>query len=314
MCASKLPAECGYNSKSVVFCEEIADVPVVVENCTLACDEPTATCAIDPCACRKIGDACSSSFPPNCNFESNTLYSCSGPKALPQLKQACQKAEICVPIPGGNDICGPDSICDCVGSGDTCSSDFPPSCNKPANLSISCPSGNEIVCANGCASGLCQNGCTCTDDNSKCGSSFAPSCNLLPNAIYSCSTGQQPILASDCGDKACVVNPAATCQDPCLCKDDYKVTRLNTLGVRVSTDVESSPKPNILFNVIRFAVQDSQRVVDSPKQQCTSAVLRELCRLIRRIVSRVASSPVPITSAIHLAYLWSRKLRVCSGR
>lgn len=223
MCSSKFPAECGYASNSVLFCDKIADVPTVVENCTLSCDEPTATCVIDPCACRKTGDTCSSSFPQNCNYEPNTLYTCSGPKALPQKNQACEDQQICIPIAGGNDICGQDRVCDCVGTGDTCSSKFPPACNKTADSVISCPSGTETTCPSGCAGGICQSGCTCTDDNSKCGSSFAPSCNLMPNAIYTCTTGQQPTLDSDCGDQACIANPSATCQDPCICKDSHMV-------------------------------------------------------------------------------------------
>ncbi|KAK3808768.1 MAG: hypothetical protein J3Q66DRAFT_80794 [Benniella sp.] len=181
-CTSTFPAECGYDNKTIVSCNQIGNVPEVTETCTVSCDVETSTCTVDPCTCKATGDTCGSSFPPSCGYESNSFYTCSALEATPEKKQACQDTEVCVSIPRGNDICGPSS-CDCVGTGSTCSSEFPPSCNKTADTAITCPGGTETPCPSGCANGLCQNGCTCIDDSSKCGSSFAPSCNLLPNAI-----------------------------------------------------------------------------------------------------------------------------------
>lgn len=197
-------------------------MPEVTKNCAASCDIETTTCVVDPCTCKTIGDTCSINFSPSCDYESNSLYTCSAIEATPEKKQACQDTEVCVPVSGGGDICGPSS-CDCTGTGPVCGSGFPPSCNKTVNSVITCPGGTETPCPNGCANGLCQNGCTCTDDSSMCGSSFGPSCNLLPNAIYTCKSGQTPELDDDCGDATCVTSPIATCQDPCLCKDDQKV-------------------------------------------------------------------------------------------
>lgn len=210
-------------------CGNQGDVPVVSDTCTSYCNViPSApdVCAFDPCACRRVGDTCGKSFPANCGYLPNSLYTCATNRALPVKKSDCQSSEICQMVPGGVDVCVANKVCDCVGTGTVCTDQFPADCAKPANSVVTCPAGTVTACPNGCAIGACQAaGCTCTDTNVRCGASFAPSCNLIPSALYTCVNGQAPVLKADCGAQACVLSGLnAVCQDPCKCRSTAAVS------------------------------------------------------------------------------------------
>ncbi|KAG0071862.1 hypothetical protein BGZ90_012103, partial [Linnemannia elongata] len=223
VCASSFSADCKYDNKTLMSCGNQGDVPVVSDTCTSYCNViPSApdVCAFDPCACRRVGDTCGKSFPANCGYLPNSLYTCATNRALPVKKSDCQSSEICQMVPGGVDVCVANKVCDCVGTGTVCTDQFPADCAKPANSVVTCPAGTVTACPNGCAIGACQAaGCTCTDTNVRCGASFAPSCNLIPSALYTCVNGQAPVLKADCGAQACVLSGLnAVCQDPCKCR------------------------------------------------------------------------------------------------
>ncbi|OAQ29267.1 hypothetical protein K457DRAFT_894951 [Linnemannia elongata AG-77] len=223
VCASSFSADCKYDNKTLMSCGNQGDVPVVSDTCTSYCNViPSApdVCAFDPCACQRVGDTCGKSFPANCGYLPNSLYTCATNRALPVKKSDCQSSEICQIVPGGVDVCVANKVCDCVGTGTVCTDQFPADCAKPANSVVTCPAGTITACPNGCAIGACQDaGCTCTDTNVRCGASFAPSCNLIPSALYTCVSGQAPVLKVDCGAQACVLSGLnAVCQDPCKCR------------------------------------------------------------------------------------------------
>ncbi|KAG0023832.1 hypothetical protein BGZ81_007911, partial [Podila clonocystis] len=223
VCADTFPPECKFTNGTLLTCSAINAVPTVLQNCTVGCLVQTGPdiCKPDPCACQKAGDSCSSSFPANCSYEANTLYTCTGKDATPVKKAPCLSTEICTIVAGGNDFCATNPTCACVGNGTLCGSDFPPNCTKTPSSVYTCPAGTETPCPNGCANGVCKDaGCLCTVDGNVCGSTFAKDCNLQPNAIYKCVKGQPPQLDSNCGSKACV---GGACQDPCLCKGSNKV-------------------------------------------------------------------------------------------
>ncbi|KAF9282196.1 hypothetical protein BGZ88_011151, partial [Linnemannia elongata] len=249
LCSSTFDAACNYKANTLMHCDAINSTPTEKETCTTECTvkDGSDECKIDPCACRKNGDTCGSTFPPKCNFEDNSLYTCTGNKTTPTKKEACDPMSICTPVAGGNDVCGTSNDCECVGKKPTCGSNFPPACNyKPDDL-VMCPNHTAITtCPEGCADGECKTGCKCTTDVAVCGSSFADKCNLIPNAVYNCKNGEDPVLAEDCGDKLCIkgvyptaadetsetVVPAgfmeadavepAKCGDSCTCKDNHK--------------------------------------------------------------------------------------------
>ncbi|KAF9425160.1 hypothetical protein BGZ94_007784 [Podila epigama] len=221
ICSDAFPPECGFKNGTLFDCTGINVAPVVKKECTNGCivQPGPDECRFDPCACRKTGDACGSSFPANCSYEFNTVYTCSGVDELPQKKNACESTEVCIIVEGGNDFCGKNEQCQCVGTGPVCAHEYPPDCQKAASTSFSCPENTAVPCPNGCAKGQCQTDCLCKQDGNICGSSFAPQCNLLPNAVYKCTNGQAPVLDGDCGMQACV---ESKCQDPCLCQNGHK--------------------------------------------------------------------------------------------
>lgn len=201
-----------------------------MEICTLNCNIRPGPdqCAFDPCACREPGNACGSTFPTSCGLELNSLYTCSGNKTLPIRNLTCSSSQICVPVPGGSDLCGDSNDCGCIGSGNICGDMLPPICGKTTKTSIICPLGTATECSSGCAAGSCASGCSCTDNSIKCGSNFARSCNLVPNALYSCISGSAPVLLFDCGLQACVKGTStSSCQDPCMCRGRNKVIILS---------------------------------------------------------------------------------------
>ncbi|KAG0044733.1 hypothetical protein BGZ83_009991, partial [Gryganskiella cystojenkinii] len=200
ICADAFPAVCNYKNGTLMNCAAVNAVPTVNKTCTNGCivQPGPDVCRPDPCACQKAGDTCSSSFPANCSYDANTLYSCTGKDAIPQKKIKCESNEVCTPVAGGDDFCGKNDNCNCVGSGTVCGSDFPPNCNKTASSVYTCPAGTETPCPNGCANGVCIPDCLCKVDGNVCGSSFPPNCNLQPNAVYKCTNGQAPKLDSDC--------------------------------------------------------------------------------------------------------------------
>ncbi|KAF9907514.1 hypothetical protein EC991_010895, partial [Linnemannia zychae] len=207
VCSSLFDAACNFKANTVMHCDAINSAPTEKEACTSECVvlEGNDECKIDPCACRKDGDTCGNFFPPKCNLEANTLYTCAGNKTIPAKKEACDPMSICTQIPGGADICGVTEDCECVGKGPTCSDKFPPGCNYTANSLVLCPNHTAITdCPEGCADGECKTGCKCTGDVAVCGSSFASKCDLVPNALYSCKNGEDPVLEQDCGDQGCI--------------------------------------------------------------------------------------------------------------
>ncbi|KAF9584975.1 hypothetical protein BGW38_004427, partial [Lunasporangiospora selenospora] len=180
-------------------------------------------CKDDPCTCKKVGDTCGSAYPSSCGYESNTLYSCKAIGEKPEKKSACTNDQVCIQIPGGNDICGNSDSCKCQGTGKVCGNVFPPKCNYTANTAVQCPEGTTTVCVFGCVNGECKTDCKCPSDGDKCGSSFADKCNLSPNSLYTCKAGADPVLKGDCGNQACVKgDPNDICTDPCKCQGNRK--------------------------------------------------------------------------------------------
>lgn len=225
-----------------MHCDAIGSPSTEKETCTAECTvlESNDECELDPCACRKNGDTCGNFFPPKCNFEDNSLYTCTGNKTIPAKKEACDEMAICTQVAGGSDVCGMSNDCECVGNTPTCGNTFPPKCGYKSDDLVLCPNYTAITnCPGGCADGECKTGCKCTTDVAVCGSSFADSCNRVPNAVYNCKNGEDPVLAEDCGDKLCIKGIDSTapptgfmeadalepakCGDPCSCVDNHKV-------------------------------------------------------------------------------------------
>ncbi|KAF9901398.1 hypothetical protein EC991_006197 [Linnemannia zychae] len=304
VCAASFPAACNYDNKTLMSCGNQGDVPTVSETCTSYCDVIASApdvCAFDPCACRRVGDTCGKSFPENCGYLANRVYTCATNRTLPVLKTICSQSEICQSVPGGSDVCVANMVCGCVGTGTVCTDRFPPDCGKPANSVIDCPAGTVTACPDGCAGGECKAaGCQCMDDSVKCGSSFAPSCNLISSALYTCVSGQRPVLKTDCGNNACVRStPNAMCQDPCKCRGTNAVC-----GSSFPTSCGIAS--NTLFSCAAIGATPTQVSVcaagcyaSSPdascKKECATAVVAataEIDKMVAAMTALVSSSNI----------------------
>ncbi|KAF9148970.1 hypothetical protein BG015_009262 [Linnemannia schmuckeri] len=158
VCVFSFPADCKYNNKTPMSCGKQGDIPVVSEICTSYCDVIASAqdvCAFDPCACRRVGDTYGKSFPANCGYLADSLYTCATNRTLPIKKSACQSSEICRMDPGGVDVCEANRVCDCVSTETVWTDRFSADCAKPTNSLATCPTGTVTACSNGCATGDC---------------------------------------------------------------------------------------------------------------------------------------------------------------
>lgn len=137
-------------------CANAGEVPTVKEACTLSCTKQPGpdVCTPDPCACTKAGDACGSSLPPNCSYETEFVYTCSAIKALPVRKSACESGKVCLEISTGPTCTTPDCICKDDGS--HCGSTFIDACNLQKNSLYKCTKGSPPTLDKGCGAGTCS--------------------------------------------------------------------------------------------------------------------------------------------------------------
>ncbi|GJJ71488.1 hypothetical protein EMPS_03838 [Entomortierella parvispora] len=209
VCSDTFPAVCHYKKGTLMSCTALNAIPTIAQNCTDGClvEPGNDMCKPNLCVCQKAGDSCSSNFPANCPFEPNTLYNCSSVGALPVKNVTCTRTEICTVVFGGNDFCGEDSTCTCVGNGTVCGSAFPPNCNKTATSVYTCPAGTETPCPAGCADGAC-------------GSTFPPNCGLSATSLYTCvQVGSPPMplppmVPTNCTAGCELSIPDNQCVDP----------------------------------------------------------------------------------------------------
>lgn len=137
-------------------CTTVGDVPTVKESCTASCTTQPGSdvCAFDPCACTKAGDICSQAFPATCGYMPETVYSCSGNKALPTEKSPCGSGTICLATPSGPTCTPPDCICKDEAS--HCGSTFVGACNLQNNTLYKCTNGQLPTSVKDCGTGTCS--------------------------------------------------------------------------------------------------------------------------------------------------------------
>ncbi|KAG0252096.1 hypothetical protein BGZ95_006714, partial [Linnemannia exigua] len=262
VCASAFDAVCNYKEKDLMSCKDAGDAPQVAETCTLSCTKQAGPdeCALDPCACTKAGDTCGNAFPSTCPYETNSTYSCEGPRKLPVKKEPCPTDNVCLVTPTGPVCTPPDCICQDDGS--HCSSTFMLHCNLQINTLYKCTKGQLPSVEKDCGPGICSadvvtgtsafkaladdkcldlcackeanvppgpdvctfDPCACTEAKETCGSTFPDSCNYEKDSRYTCSGNKVlPDNKIACPTaNVCLVTPTGpVCTPPeCICKDD----------------------------------------------------------------------------------------------
>ncbi|KAG0273044.1 hypothetical protein BGZ95_011155, partial [Linnemannia exigua] len=157
VCAATFDPSCKLDSKALMSCGKLGEDPTLQVNCTLSCETmPDApdVCKFDPCACPTAGDVCGSSFPSNCTYEINTVYSCDVAFALPEKKVTCGEKEVCLKSPAGP-VCTPED-CICKDDDTHCGSTFVDACKLEKNTLYKCVKGELPVVDHDCGLGTCS--------------------------------------------------------------------------------------------------------------------------------------------------------------
>ncbi|GJJ74341.1 hypothetical protein EMPS_06699 [Entomortierella parvispora] len=252
VCGDAFPAKCNLRMDALFDCKRGED-PVFKSEC----DKPGRCFAskasisaasvfkatsddkcVDGCTCGDKGIACTSTFPPECGLQQNSIVECSGTGAKPTNPQVCKDGH-CV-VSNGNDRCSNDK-CTCPGDNPVCGSDLPKECNAKVNIIYHCPDGKgtepqelfECMPGTIChkkgdpAKAICgPENCECFGDHEVCSSVFPDSCGLDENSIYKCTLSGKPEKKADCLDtESCVTlsGGVACAKDDCKCHTDGDV-------------------------------------------------------------------------------------------
>ncbi|KAG0248424.1 hypothetical protein BGZ95_008057, partial [Linnemannia exigua] len=185
-------------------------------------------CVEDPCKCQEKGDVCGSTFPEECKFPKDTLYSCVDKDMTPKEKMTCS-TKGCVPT-AGDDVCG---SCLCPDGTPTCGSVFGPECKKDNLTLYTCSKVDALPssptkCAWGCdvkdGPDKCNTDCLCKNGDNVCGSVFPARCGYKSNALYKCSGAlADPSAPDDCAWGCDVKAGPDMCNADCLCVDQDDV-------------------------------------------------------------------------------------------
>ncbi|KAF9926806.1 hypothetical protein FBU30_003684, partial [Linnemannia zychae] len=236
VCASTYDPICGFDSKALMTCDKVGDIPTIQENCTLSCeaiDGSPDICKQDPCACSIVGDVCGSSFPNECAFDAQAVYSCKTNSSLPEKMTDCATEQVCLDLPAGP-ICVSES-CICMDDSSHCGSTFVETCNLKKDTLYQCSKGVPPEISHDCAPGICSANiasdtpvtrqgiddtcieqCACKDVGKVCASTFDSACSYNVNDLMMCgNVGDKPTISETCtvsctvqtGDDICADDP-----------------------------------------------------------------------------------------------------------
>ncbi|KAG0251120.1 hypothetical protein BGZ95_006989, partial [Linnemannia exigua] len=254
ICGRVFPLSCKLKTTALYTCTKGGD-PVLQKDCApdrcsaskasfaaAAVFEAAATAdvCVSSCSCPGKGPVCGSTFNPECNMKSSTLYKCDGTGTTPVESEVCG-AGGCT-VNNGDDNCKPEE-CTCPGSGTApvCGSELPLSCGAKANTIYHCPggSGTKPVPLSECKPGtqcikkplpegaVCGSSkCDCKGDNEVCSNQFPVECGYEKNTIYKCTPEGTPEKVKQCdATESCVSLDGSTAcvNSDCKCPDDGTV-------------------------------------------------------------------------------------------
>ncbi|KAF9949032.1 hypothetical protein BGZ72_009096 [Mortierella alpina] len=198
----------------------------------------------DLCTCQETDMICGSTYPPNCKFDSGSLYKCEGENTQPTLAKKCVNAT-CT-INGGSDDCVEVAgDCTCPNDIPVCGGDLVGKCEGRVeidpNAVYHCPGGKgalpevQELCKPGSScqvkpapiGGACGgNSCNCTGVKELCSDNFLNDCGLLPQSVYRCTSDGAPELVKTCesGTECVTLADGSTCTpSDCLCPRDGEI-------------------------------------------------------------------------------------------
>ncbi|KAF9405006.1 hypothetical protein BGZ94_003814, partial [Podila epigama] len=219
-CGKDYPTTCGYESNSIYDCTGQGATPAKTQACAsdeiCTVSDKVATCVPD-CTCKEVGDKCGVDLPTKCNFDKDTVYTCSKVGDPYTAKEKCPAGK----CKTGTSACEINPcVCDKVGS--ICGKDFPAACTTLGkdNVYVCAEVGGDPIEAKVCPAGKCINGdcpaeadCVCDDDGPFCGTELLDRCpGLNPDLYYSCQMGKKPFPFDRCSGGEPLTGK-------CLCND-----------------------------------------------------------------------------------------------
>ncbi|KAF9435340.1 hypothetical protein BGZ76_006471 [Entomortierella beljakovae] len=249
ICGSTFPDSCNLTSSTLYQCSDTGARPKPGSECPSGeCPSGGDACTPESCSCTELGDTCGSNFPVDCNYDPNSLYTCSAVGQPPTLVEKCMSGE----CPKGSSNCSPDD-CACTDDKPTCGSNFPEHCGLDNNTVFTCPSdGRRPIPDKVCIIGECPvggddcviNPCLCTKRGPMCGSEFPAECGYPPNAQYKCrKIGSPPNFIHNCTTQcdpathSCVPGPCDCTSLGIFCGSSFPESCGFHEGVLYSCDV-----------------------------------------------------------------------------
>ncbi|KAG0359379.1 hypothetical protein BGX24_005781, partial [Mortierella sp. AD032] len=216
VCGSTFPPECNKDPDTLYKCDGGAgSEPTVGEKCKEGgCKvmHGSDKCATNKCTCPAPGTdpVCGADLPAECNAKKEEIYYCPGGTGTePKVLAVCDPGTVCIKkdSPEGA-VCGSPN-CDCFGSNEVCSNQFPDKCGLEKNTIYKCSANGKPELVKKCdATQSCvaaggdahcvNNDCKCEKDGDVCGEVFPLSCKISTTAVYTCKKGEAPKLKSEC--------------------------------------------------------------------------------------------------------------------
>ncbi|KAF9427990.1 hypothetical protein BGZ94_003656 [Podila epigama] len=253
VCGKDFPPSCGLSEETLYLCTTVGAKVLNPVPCPRGCevlsgDDKCLTDTVpakDECICAVSGAVCGSVFPKSCNFEKDSLYTCSRAGAKPNSPTPCT---IGCFVEAGGDRCIDEPVaaknpCACITAGQVCGKEFPESCGYESETLYTCAAAgdiasNPIACIEGCqvlpGDDHCIKAvdvdvkvdtCFCPDSGDFCGSAI-PGCQLPEGELYSCAeAGAKPVWKEHCDNHRCIVEGRKDdyCASKCTCLSDEPV-------------------------------------------------------------------------------------------
>ncbi|KAF9404905.1 hypothetical protein BGZ94_003885, partial [Podila epigama] len=238
-CGSQLFG-CNFDAKTRYSCKAIGEKPVIIQRDAKECGGSNG----GKCSCTSNALVCGSQIPAECKADPQVVYRCN--KGKYEVFKICDPGTICRTNSANEPICGY-STCECSGSQNVCSDQFPEKCELKKNSIYKCSASGKPELVKACDDKLCvavadgamclSRDCKCPVNGSVCGVIFPAFCRIPATGLYNCRAGQDPVLIRNCLPNRCTTTIAAAaasgvfdgivandvCVDPCKCVSKGKV-------------------------------------------------------------------------------------------
>ncbi|KAG0085944.1 hypothetical protein BGZ92_008580 [Podila epicladia] len=253
VCGSTFDSKCDLVPSALYQCVGEGFKPAKIINCeSRMCAPGDSKCGTsEKCLCKATGQICGSSYPAECHYKPETVYTCQSAGVIPTKTAKCHKG-----CDKGTGTCNPDH-CGCKKVGDVCGSAFDPTCYLDSNTLYSCRAINgKPTFAEKCTSGNCDKDtntcapadCECKEEGEICGATFPKDCAYEPGTLYRCKHGKRGKVEQVCKSKKCKPDEShcapAKCECPAIgdfCSADFEGCHLKPNALYTCKEVAGKP-------------------------------------------------------------------------